>query len=134
MNTTIEIEPGQLKEMKDKTLKCKIIVLDEMGRDPLLNPKYLSKSDKNKLIMKVKEYLLLPNDEIDEKFNSVCNDKLFVCGKDLEYYPCYCDPRDESQKELYDKGAQDIEKLKEEIKKHQSIQETSDEEVAIKNV
>ncbi len=127
--TVIEIESNQLKQMKDKTLKCKIIVLNEMDKSPLINPKYLSKKDKETLIMKVKEYLYFPDDEIDEKFNYVCNEVLLVGGKDLSSYPCYVDNRDETQKQLYEESGKQTEQLLEELKINKLIENNEEKNI-----
>ena len=50
----MEINPIDLSKLREKLMKCKIITLIEMNKDPLLNIKYLSLSEKTVLFDKVK--------------------------------------------------------------------------------
>lgn len=80
--------------LREKIMKCKLIALDSMDKHPLINPKYMNRLDKEKLMKKIKELMdELSEEEITSRFNEICVDKLFCCGADVSNYPVYVDPR-----------------------------------------
>lgn len=117
MNTKIEINPEEITHIRDKLMKCKVICLDKMGKHPLMNPKYFSKSEKDKLLGMVRE--MFDNNtiaEITEQFNEVCCDKLFNNNTDYSNYPVYVDNRFPEQQNKIEEEQPAFDKLVEDIK------------------
>jgi hypothetical protein len=121
MDYKIEINADQLNEIRNNAMKCKMIVLDKMDKNLLLNPKYFSKKEKEKLLKEVKELLETnTTEEINKKFNEICFDELF---KNYEQSSVYVDKRfPEQQKKLDDEEPAFL-KLKEDIKTNKLIEQ-----------
>jgi hypothetical protein len=79
----------QLKELKERALKCKVIALDNMGKHPLYNPRNMSDRERKKLTADIEVLFNRDNKELDVLFNEVACDKLFSNGKDPSNYPVY---------------------------------------------
>lgn len=77
---------------KEYITKIKVIALDSIGKSPIYNASYLSHRDKQKLIKQMDETMKLSDQEITNKFNEICNDKLFNIGLDVSSYPVYTLP------------------------------------------
>ncbi len=113
MDYKIEINEKELPFIREKLMKCKIIALDSMDKHPLMNPKYFPKSEKNLLLKKIRELFdTKTQEEIDEQFNLICNEKLFDPGIDYSSYPVYVDNRFSNQQEKLDLEEEDFNKLK----------------------
>jgi len=84
-------EEQELKDKKDKVVKCKAIVLSEMGFHPITtDTKRFSQLQKRVLIEKVKLLFEEQNEIVDEKFNEICQDILFSTEKqDYTTYPVF---------------------------------------------
>ena len=79
-----------------------------------MNPRYFNKKDKETLIKEVKE--LYDSDSIEsinDKFNSICLDKIF---NNYENSDIYVDKRFPEQQKKIDDEEEALEKLKEQIK------------------
>jgi hypothetical protein len=123
MDNKIEIDQSSLPEFRDKLMKCKTIALSEIGKHPLTNPKYLSNSDKNEVLIKTRDMLdLMSLDEINKKFNNVCNEKLFCSDVDYSQYSVYVDRRVEIQQKIFDSEEEVFQRLKEELKVNKLIE------------
>lgn len=117
MNTKIEINPEEITQVREKLMKCKVICLDKMGKHPLMNPKYFSNLEKDRLLVMVRE--MFDNysiKEITEKFNEVCSDKLFNNNTDYSNYSVYVDNRFPEQQNKIEEEKPAFEKLVEDIK------------------
>ena len=69
--------------------KVKVIALDKMDKHPLQNPSFFSRRDKSKLIEIMEEVLKLPHEELNKKFNKICNEVLFSQEADISKFPVY---------------------------------------------
>ena len=84
----------------------KCVSLDDMGLNPLTNPKDLKEKEKKRLIDICQAYIDKVNDDINyetelkTKFNEVCKDKIFS-GK-YEDYPVYIAPHQSIEKVVTD--------------------------------
>jgi hypothetical protein len=118
----MEINPIELPKLREKLMKCKIITLIEMNKDPLLNIKYLSLSEKTDIFDKVKILLESDNDDyINKKFNQICNEKLFNNTSDYSKYASYVDARFPEQQQKLDQEEPQFLQLKEDIKTNKLI-------------
>lgn len=79
----------QLKELKEKALKCKVIALDNMGKHPLYNPRNMSDRERKKLTADIEVLFRKDDKELDVLFNEIACDKLFSQGLDPSNYPVY---------------------------------------------
>jgi len=122
MENKIEIDADQLPFIREKLMKCKVIALESMDKHPLMNPKYFSTREKDKLLKKTREIFDTKTlEEINELFTDICNDRLFNEGADYSNYPTYIDKRFPDQQEKIDREEPELEKLKEEIKTNKLI-------------
>jgi hypothetical protein len=80
---------GELKELKEKATKCKVIALDAIGKHPLYNPRNMSDRDKKKLTEAIEILFTKDIKEIDILFNEVACERLFAQGVDPSTYPVY---------------------------------------------
>ena len=78
----------QLKELKDKAMKCKVIALDKIGKHPLYNPRNMSGRDKKKLTEEIEILFSKDLSEINILFNTIACEELFD-GRDITSYPVY---------------------------------------------
>lgn len=80
----------ELERLKEKAMKVKMIVLEDMNKHPLSNCSTFSKREKAKVLEKM-EFLFASytDDEIDKEFNAIVCDKLLENGADLTQYPIY---------------------------------------------
>lgn len=81
--------PEQLKALKDKATKVKLICLDKMGKHPLYNPTRLKDKDRKKLVALMADIFKRPDEVIDAEFNEIVNDKLLDNEFDVSQYPVY---------------------------------------------
>ena len=79
----------QLKELKEKALKCKVIALHNKGKHPLYNPRNMRDKDKKKLTEDIEVLFRKDIREINILFNEIACDELFTEGKDITSYPVY---------------------------------------------
>ena len=79
----------ELKEMKDKVMKCKVIALDAIGKHPLYNPRNMGDREKRKLTEAIEVLFVKDIKEIDVLFNEVACERLFAQGVDPSTYPVY---------------------------------------------
>jgi hypothetical protein len=81
--------PEQLKALKDKATKVKLISLDRMGKHPLFNPTRLKDKERRKLIELMADIFKRPDEIIDAEFNEIVNDKLLDNEFDVSQYPVF---------------------------------------------
>jgi hypothetical protein len=79
----------QLKELKERAMKCKVIALDNMGKHPLYNPRNMSDRDRKKLTADIEVLFRKDEKELDVLFNEIACDRLFSQGLDPSAYPVY---------------------------------------------
>ena len=79
----------ELKELKDKAMKCKVIALDSIGKHPLYNPRNMSDREKKKLTEEITILFSKDIKEIDDRFNEIACERLFAQGTDPSNYPVY---------------------------------------------
>jgi hypothetical protein len=122
MDCKIEINPEDLPHIREKLMKCKVIVLDGMDKHPLTNPKYFNKKDKENLLKKIRELFDTKTlEEITTEFNDICNEKLFGNGIDYSNFPVYIDNRFPEQQEKINSEEPTLLQVKEEIKTNKII-------------
>lgn len=122
MDSKIEINSEELPMIREKIMKCKIIALDSMDKHPLMNPKYFNKTDKDLLLKKVREIFDTNSlEDINLKFNDICNEKFFNAGLDYSNFPVYVDRRFPDQQKKIDDEEPELEQLKEDIKTNKLI-------------
>ena len=122
MDMKIEINPDELPFIREKLMKCKMIALDAMDKHPLMNPKYFNKYDKDILFKKIREIFDTNSlEDINVKFNAICNERLFGAGIDYSNFPIYVDKRFPEQQKKIDDEEPELEKLKEDIKTNKLI-------------
>jgi len=81
--------PEQLKALKDKATKVKLISLDRMGKHPLYNPKRMKDKERHKLVALMIELFKRPDEVVDAEFNEIVNDKLLDNEFDVSQYPVF---------------------------------------------
>lgn len=81
--------PEQLKALKDKATKVKLICLDRMGKHPLYNPRSMKEKERKKLIALMADIFKRPDEVIDAEFNEIVNDKLLDDEFDVSQYPVF---------------------------------------------
>lgn len=89
----------QLKTLKERAMKCKLIALDKMDKHPLSNPSYFNKRDKARVIELMTEWFSKEDEEINKWFNDIVNDRILANGLEYQNYPVY----DLSKKDLEEK-------------------------------
>ena len=84
-----ETEPDSVEDartlFKEKAMKCKLISLDEMGYNPLIDPVTFSKREQKKLLEKMHIWFAKPDEEMQEEFNEIVRDKLFDEKGGMDY-------------------------------------------------
>jgi hypothetical protein len=77
--------------IKNRVIKLKIIVFDELGKDPLSNYNDLRERDKKRFLDIIKKYDSEKTDEeIDKLFNEICIETIFDYRKvDYSTLPIY---------------------------------------------
>ena len=65
----------------------KVIALVETGHTPLDNPSNFYIKEKQEVINSMKKLLYLPNEEIKDMFNEICNKHIFHPKADYSTYP-----------------------------------------------
>lgn len=75
-----------LRILKERAMKCKVIALEDLGRHPLSNPSTFSKRDKKKVLDKMTLWFNKTDEEIDEEFNDIVLDKVFSSNDDYTKY------------------------------------------------
>jgi hypothetical protein len=124
---SVEIDPNNVNECKDKIQRCRTIALDEIGKHPLQNLSYLSNKERNKVFERIKElYETESNESIIKQFNDLCSEKLFNNKADISTYPVYVNPKRPEEQEIFNKEEEDINKLKEELKINKLINAESE--------
>lgn len=81
--------PEQLKKLKEKATKVKLICLDRMGKYPLFNPRGLKERERKKLFELMTDIFKRPDEVVDAEFNEIVNDKLLDAEFDISQYPVF---------------------------------------------
>jgi len=103
MDSYIEIKKEDVPIVREKVCKIKVIVLDSMNKHPLTNPNTLTIKERKYIYEQIKEIFYSNTlDEINDKFNTICNDKLFNDKSDCTQFPVYIDRRVPEQQLLFD--------------------------------
>ena len=82
----------EITKKKAKAQKCKVIALHQMSMHPITtNTSDLTKKQKAHFLEVVKLLFDKPDDEVQELFNDVCDEVVFVDGPKIDYtsYPRY---------------------------------------------
>tara|TARA_R110000765_G_scaffold420546_1_gene525646 strand:- start:642 stop:1139 length:498 start_codon:yes stop_codon:yes gene_type:complete len=82
----MSIEEIELKLMKEKATRCKVIALESLGHHPLANPTRMGRRDKKKVLDVMTLWFSKTNDEIESEFNDIIDDKLLGAGTDYTKY------------------------------------------------
>jgi len=86
------MEEEDIIKKKEKAQKCKVIALNHMHMHPIItNTCNFTKKQKQALLDSVKELFEKPDEEIQELFNDVCTEVVFLEGQKTDYtaYPIY---------------------------------------------
>jgi len=101
---TIEQQLKDIKEDEEKRIKdideikehrrnmlmrVKCLCLNKMGKSMFVNTNTLNNREKDKLIKLMNTYTEISSEHIIEEFNELCQDKLFLDGKDYSNLPVY---------------------------------------------
>jgi hypothetical protein len=81
--------PEQLKKLKEKATKVKLICLDRLGKHPLFNPRAMKDRERKKLVELMADIFKRPDEVIDAEFNEIVNDKLLDAEFDISQYPVF---------------------------------------------
>lgn len=85
LQPTVEITTHQ--EFKDKALKCKVIALSQLNYPPITtNPTDLPARVRRRIMSIMEEYMIKPNNEVDEEFNEIVNDEILGSNSKYEEY------------------------------------------------
>ena len=81
--------PEQLKALKEKATKVKLICLDRLGKHPLFHPRNLKTKERKKFIELLFDIFKSPDEVVDTEFNDIVNDKLLDNEFDVSQYPIF---------------------------------------------
>lgn len=82
--------PEQLKRLKEKATKVKMICLDKMGKPPLYNPRAMKDREKNKLKEMMAEIFFQWDEaRITTEFNEIVNERVLDTDCDFTQYAVY---------------------------------------------
>jgi hypothetical protein len=86
---TTETTP-QTDHKRDYITMVKVISLDRLGKNPLANPSFFRRREKEELKL-LMEHIIgdMSEEEIQKEFNEVCCEKLFTAGADYSCYSIY---------------------------------------------
>jgi hypothetical protein len=76
----------ELNRLKDKAMKCKVIALYKIGKNPLHNPTLMLKSEKNDLLKLMKEWFEKDESEIQTLFNEITCERILESRAEIENY------------------------------------------------
>lgn len=78
----------EFERLKTKSTKLRIILLERQDKNMFCRLSSFDKRTKDKFVKEInKMWEEMTDEEIDEEFNSICNDKLFDQGKDVSALP-----------------------------------------------
>lgn len=86
------MEEEDILKKKEKAQKCKVIALNQMNMHPITtDTSNFTKKQKQNLLDVVKLLFEKSDEEIQEQFNDVCNEVVFVDGPKTDYtaYPIF---------------------------------------------
>jgi len=77
----------QLTALKEKCLKCKVILMEKKGKHPLSNLSLFSKRQKDLFLRELDEMMkTMPDEQITNEFNAIVCDDLFSNTNDYTTY------------------------------------------------
>ena len=80
----------ELKSLRDKLDKVKVVVLNDFGKHPLTNILELPYRERNIIKGRITEiFYSIQDDELTEKFNKICAETLFSENAKIENYSVY---------------------------------------------
>lgn len=83
-------EELNLKQLKEKAQKCKLIALDKMGYHPInTNGSNLHRNKKKELLEMMKVLFEKSDEEINKEFNDIVCEVVFDASNDYSEYPVY---------------------------------------------
>jgi len=90
----IEYTEEEMKAMTHQghMTRVKVVALHRNGKQPLSNPSYFSKKEKDRLIETMTEVMKMRDEDIIKEFNDICNDVIFNPRVDYSTYPVYQTP------------------------------------------
>ena len=80
----------ELKQLREKLDKVKVVVLNDFGKHPLTNILELPYRERNIIKGRIEElFNSIADVELTEKFNTICLDTLLTNTSKIEDYPVY---------------------------------------------
>lgn len=76
----------ELMRLKDKAMKCKVIALYKIGKNPLFNPSGMLNSEKKDLLKLIQEWFEKDDAEIDPLFNEITCERILQSKAEIENY------------------------------------------------
>jgi len=83
-----EVSEEERQELREKCMKCKVILLESKGKHPLSNIALFTQREKDKFIKELDEMIRTwDTQKIDTEFNSIVCNSLLDGSKDISVYP-----------------------------------------------
>ena len=79
-------DEDELKRLKTRATKCKVIALHKAGKHPLYDPRKMLTSERKGLLEKMEEWFAKDDLEIDTVFNEISCEILFAGDADIGTY------------------------------------------------
>lgn len=79
-------DEDELKRLKTRATKCKVIALHKAGKHPLYDPRKMITSERKGLLEKIEEWFQKDDAEIDLVFNEISCEILFAGDADIDTY------------------------------------------------
>lgn len=95
-NKHVTFSPDEIRKQRTKSFMnmFKVITLDEMGYKPNHNPRFFNEKLKQdyfrRMTQRVHEYYEGYEQDIIDRFNNICNEKLFYPGSDISIFSIGC--------------------------------------------
>jgi len=81
---------SELKQLREKLDKVKVVVFNDFGKHPLTNILELPYRERNIIKGRIEEvFNTISDEELTEKFNTICLDTLLTNTSKIEDYPVY---------------------------------------------
>ena len=98
----------ELKALRDKLDKVKVVIFNDLGKHPLTNILELPYRERNIIKERITElFYSITDEDLNDKFNKICVETLFTENAKIDTYPVYNrynEPKEEtpSANVLYD--------------------------------
>lgn len=79
-------DEDELKRLKTRATKCKVIALYKVGKHPLYDPRKMLTSERKGLLEKIEEWFAKDDLEIDKIFNEISCEILFAGDAEVDTY------------------------------------------------